>query len=290
MKVSVIIPTYKDWSRLMMCLDALEKQTYSRQQYEVIVVNNNENGEVPDDINLPNSVKLVHEPEPGSYAARNRGADLAVGDLLAFTDSDCIPDKSWLANAAKNFNRLSCDLIGGKVEIFQPENGNVYAYLYDRFTAFQQHKNVPDGKGVTANLIVKKSVYDKMGGFDTDMKSGGDWHFTLRCTEKGYRMLYCEDVLVLHPARNLLTIFKKQYRLTCGGALSVRKKYGYSHLRILGSHLIHGLNLKHDHLPGELSRSERVIIFAIDTLKYFYRIIIHWALLLRLIDPNKVRE
>jgi GT2 family glycosyltransferase len=289
MKFSVIIPTYNDWKRLMSCLIALEQQTIEKDQYEIIVVDNSESGIVPADINLSPKVQLVHEPEPGSYVARNKGAEIAVGEILVFTDSDCIPDKNWLANAKSHFSRSTCDLVGGRVDIFQTENGDKYGYLYERLTAFHQYKNVPVGRGVTANLFIKKSVFKEMGGFDSSVKSGGDWEFTLRCTEMGYRMIYVDDVSVLHPARDLVAIFKKQYRLTCGGALNVKKQYGHSYLRILGSHLLHGLNNKREYM-SEPGRSERVIIFSIDFMKYLYRTIIYGGLLLRLIDPNKVRE
>ena len=289
MKFSVIIPTYNDWSRLLLCVAALEDQTLPKNQYEVIVVDNSEDGILPEDIDLPECIQLAHEPQPGSYAARNRGAEIATGEILAFTDSDCIPDKNWLYNAKDYFNR-SCDLVGGRVEIFQTKTGNKYVYLYERIRAFPQDENVPRGRGVTANLLVKKEVFEKMDGFDSSVKSGGDWEFTLRCTEAGYKMIYAEEVLVKHPARNLRTILKKYYRLTCGGALNTQKKYGHSPLRIFGSHIKSGVNGQKKSVSKTLSRSERIIVFSIDLLKYFYRLIIYSGLMLRLIDPKKVRE
>lgn len=290
MKLSVIIPTYNDWTKLAQCLIALEEQTLDMRQYEVIVVNNNETDQLPEEFKLPESVRLIHEPQPGSYVARNKGVTIAEGDILAFTDSDCLPDKYWLANALKCFETSTCDLIGGEVKIIRNGEKNRYGYIYDHLTAFQQHMNVPLGRGVTANLFVKKSVFKAVGGFDSKIKSGGDWDFTLRCTEKGYKMIYAEEVLVLHPARNLFNIFKKHYRLTCGGLVNARKKYDYSRLRILGSHLLNGLNVRREHLDGDITIGKRLFIFLIDLSKYLYRIIIYGGIILRLIDPNKVRE
>lgn len=290
MKFSVIIPTYNDWFRLMQCVTALGDQTLPDDQYEIIVVDNSEDGVMPGDIELPESVQLVHEPQPGSYAARNRGVEIAIGEILAFTDSDCIPDKNWLNNAKAHFFETECDLIGGEVKIFQPQNGSIYGFLYESVTAFPQHKNVPEGKGVTANLFVKKTVFQKVGGFDSAVKSGGDWEFTLRCTEMGYIMIYAENVRVLHPARDLSTIFKKHYRLTCGGALNGRNKYGHSQFRILVSHLKGGLTTLRGDLPKTLSTNERIIIFTIDILAYIYRAVIYSAFLLHLLNPEKVRE
>lgn len=290
MKISVIIPTYNDWERLMKCINALDQQTIQKDKYEVIVVDNSEKGVVPSDIILPDWVQMAHEPVAGSYKARNTGARMATGEILAFTDSDCVPDKNWLTNAINCFRRSTCDLVGGKVQIFQDDEENKYGYLYERVTAFPQHKNVPDGRGVTANLFIKKCVFDKMSGFSSTIKSGGDWEFTLRCTKKGYDMIYCEEVLVLHPARTLPAIFKKQKRMACGGALSVKERHGHSYLRILGSHLIHVPSYKRENMPRELSKGDKAIIYSIDTLKYLYRSLLYGGMFFRLIDPHKVRE
>lgn len=286
----MIVPTYNDWARLQQCIWAIEDQTLPKEQFEVIVVDNSEDGVKPETINFPEHIQLVHEPKPGSYVARNRGAQIAIGDILVFTDSDCIPDKNWLKNASKYFSK-TCDLLGGKVEIFNPENGkSKYAYLYERLTAFPQEQHVPNGRGVTANLFVKNEVFQNVGGFDPSIKSGGDWEFTLRCTKEGYQMKYADDVMVKHPARNLRSIFKKHYRLTCGGALNTKKQYGYTPLRILGSHLKNGLNIRKKRLSEMPDLHGRVIVFSIDLLKFLYRTLIYTAILLRLINPEKVRE
>jgi glycosyltransferase involved in cell wall biosynthesis len=289
MKFSVIIPTYNDWSRLQKCVAALSNQTLSQDQYEIIVVDNSENGMIPKDVYLPQCVQLIHESKPGSYFARNKGFEMSSNEILAFTDSDCIPEKDWLMNAQKYFAENN-DLIGGKVEIFKPEGGGEYSFLYERVTAFPQHANVPLGKGITANLFVRNKVFVKMNKFDTAVKSGGDWLFTLKCIEAGYQMVYADDVLVKHPARDLLSIFKKHYRLTCGGALNMKREYDHSYLRMLGSHVKGEFNGNSNNKLDLLDTKERIIVSSIDVLKFLYRTIIYLGMMIRLIDPNKVKE
>lgn len=290
MRFSVIVPTYDDWNGLAKCLAGLENQTIESEQYQVIVVDNSESGIVPDDFNLPAGMQLIHEPEPGSYIARNRGAGLATGEILAFTDSDCIPDKDWLAKAENCFSQKNCELIGGAVQIFQSAKENKYGYLYESIAAFPQHKNVPVGKGVTANLFVKSSVFEAVSGFSTTVVAGGDWEFTRRCTKEGFKMIYCKSALVLHPARTLAGIFKKQQRMVCGGALSIKQKYGHSYLRMLASYLIHKPNFTSENNTRVLRRSEKALVFSIDMMKYFYGTVLLSGMLLGLIDPRKVRE
>lgn len=288
-KFSVIIPTYNDWFRLGKCLSALAEQAIDKDQYEVIVVNNAEKEAIPVDFYLPANAQIIHEPKPGSYIARNTGAEMATGDILAFTDSDCIPSPDWLLQAERAYRNEETDLVAGKVQIFRSNNETNYTYIYEYYTGFSQHQDVLLGKAVTANLFVKKAVFEKAGRFNNKVKFGGDWEFSLRCTEKGYRMIYSDDALVLHPARNFLAILKKQHRLACGGAINAKREYGHSLFRVLGSHLINGLNHQREY-HSEPRVSERMIILSFDLLEYFHRAIIYGGFALRLIDPNKARE
>jgi hypothetical protein len=78
--------------------------------------------------------------------------------------------------------------------------------------------------------------------------------------------------------------------MTCGSALDIKRKYGHSYLRMLGSYFIHGPKFNRANMSGKLNGGERAIIYSIHLLKYFYRVALYSGLFLRLIDPNKVRE
>jgi glycosyltransferase involved in cell wall biosynthesis len=102
--VSIIIPTYKDWARLSLCLQALANQTYDSNFFEIIVVNNYTADKVPEDYFIPKNCKIVVEGQPGSYVASNAGIKLSkLARSSAFTDSDCIPDEDWISNAVDCF-------------------------------------------------------------------------------------------------------------------------------------------------------------------------------------------
>ena len=86
--VSIIIPTYKDWSRLNLCLKAMENQSYPLEKFEVIVVNNAPGENPPSGFLFRNNWTLITEEKSGSYAARNKALKICKGKIVGFTDSD----------------------------------------------------------------------------------------------------------------------------------------------------------------------------------------------------------
>ncbi len=204
LSVSIIIPVFNDLERLKLCLHALENQTYPQEQYEIIVVDNNSTESLESIKKDFPHVNLVQELTPGSYIARNNGITLAKGDILAFTDSDCIPHKDWLEQGVHALLSTSnCGLVAGKIDLFfQDSNHPTLIELYEKVTAFPQEKYVKERQfGVTANLFTYKTVMDTVGQFNDTLKSGGDREWGRRVVHHGYQVIYVDTVCVNHPAR-----------------------------------------------------------------------------------------
>lgn len=213
--ISVIIPVFRDWDRLQICLDALAKQTLAADRFEVLVVNNGPAG--PDLLPaLLGNVQVLAEPKPGSYAARNTAVSRAQGEYLAFTDSDCVPDPTWLENGLKRLKLYPNARITGPVPIFREAHGGYYAYLWEFHTAFRQREIAARGKCVTANLLVGKTTFEKVGEFDSDLLSGGDIMWNVKAQAKGIRLIYDDSVSVRHPARRSLSEILAKRRRTAG--------------------------------------------------------------------------
>lgn len=220
--VSIIIPTYNDWERLSLCINALNDQTFSKDLFEVIIANNNPADEAPANFFLSQNCKIISEAAPGSYAARNAALRIAKGEIIGFTDSDCIPDKNWIKNAVDHFkNNKSCSRIAGKISIFFTSPNPKGAELYDKVYAFNQNTYVVnDGTSVTANLFTYKSLFEKVGFFDENLMSGGDFFWGMQAQKKGYKIDYVENVVVNHPARGTLKeLIKKEKRV--GGSQAI---------------------------------------------------------------------
>jgi len=114
--VSVIIPHYSDLERLDLCLRALEAQTYPRDQFEIIVGDNaSPQGEAAVAAAIAGRARLIVVTDRGAGPARNGAVAISQGRLLAFTDSDCVPEPEWLANGIAALSRF--DFVGGQVTV-----------------------------------------------------------------------------------------------------------------------------------------------------------------------------
>ncbi len=165
--VSVIIPVFNDAERLRLCLQALERQSYPRDRYEVVVVDNGSDDDLQPVVDPYKQVVLLRERRPGSYAARNAGIAKAKGDILAFTDADCIPDRQWIALGAARFLAAdNCGLVAGQIELFfQNPSQPTAVELYDSIKiGFPQAEFVAESHyGATANLFTSKAIVEAVG-------------------------------------------------------------------------------------------------------------------------------
>ena len=220
--ISVIIPVYRDWERLELCLDALERQTLTAGDFEIIVVDNEPEPHAPP--RLPGNARLIHEPRTGSYAARNSAVAISRGRYLAFTDSDCIPRADWLAQGLRILAPLGQARVTGPVQIFREPGTSRAAFVYDFHTAFKQRQAADLGRCATANLIVPREVFEMVGPFDDRMVSAGDADWGDRAHRLGIPIVYDEAVAVGHPARrSVADIVRKRRRRA--GAVALRKAY-----------------------------------------------------------------
>lgn len=272
--ISVVIPTYKNWELLIKCLNALENQSLSQEQFEVIVVDNDGTEKFSTRPGVEN-FKILVERQPGSYVARNLGIKNAKGQIIAFTDSDCIPHEDWLKTALELLNNNShVDRIAGNVELIHknPNNPN-WIELYEDVFAFQQKRNATEGYSVTANLFVRKDVFKKVGLFDESLLSGGDVEWGKRATKNQVSLVYGEKVVIYHPSRNKISdLIKKTIRVYHG--IEYRR---YLNKKFLDK-IVHPIYLLRPPLNKISSSKEirtKTIIFLIEYILRFSKIYAH---------------
>ena len=221
--ISVVIPTYNDDERLNNCLRHIINQTAYSQIDKIIVVNNSEL-----DVRLElqdEKISIIGELKPGSYAARNAGIHACSSEYIAFTDSDCEPDRSWIESGLQLLLQGN-DRVAGRIFVpFDKENSIT---AYDHLFAFPQAQYCANGYAATANLFVKKSLFSVVGEFNEDLLSGGDEEWNLRATSLMIDLYYSDAAFVCHPPRETLSVLiAKERRLATNGVNRYLKFYPY---------------------------------------------------------------
>jgi glycosyltransferase involved in cell wall biosynthesis len=232
--ISVIIPVFDASSRLKVlsfALDALGNQSISRKQVEVILVDNSVNPSVEiarlaEKYHQRLQIKLIWEQIPGSYAARNSAVRAATGAVLAFMDSDCVPSPDWLFYGLKALNsgKVEDRVVAGRViRRGRRARGTVFEW-HERLFSLNQRMNVKSRSFcATANLFVKKSIFLKVGYFDSRLLSGGDLEWGARFKKIGGHFLYAPTAVVEHQVVDSLLSLVKRTRRKAGGRFLLEK-------------------------------------------------------------------
>jgi len=226
--ISVIIPVFNQPDELERCLAALQQQSYPLPRFEVVVVDNTPATLLAEVVERFPFARYGTETSPGSYAARNRGIDLARGELLAFTDADCQPERDWLANGARATRDLGGPgMVAGGVELtYRDPERRTATELFEMVFGFPQETYVDWGFAATANMFTTQGTIARVGRFDGSLMSGGDMEWGQRVRDAGLPQAYAADARVSHAARSsILDLCKKSVRVA-GGLQNVADRRG----------------------------------------------------------------
>jgi GT2 family glycosyltransferase len=195
--ISVIVPVRDNAAGVEQLIRALAAQTISRERFELVIGDDGSASESLHDMETGNGwVRVIAGPPETSYAARNRAVTAARGGVLAFCDSDCLPDPDWLEAGMAALERA--DVVAGEVRFVAPSRPSTWSLLtIDMY--LDQERNVKKSRAVTANLFVTRSMFDQLGGFDPSLPSGGDYDFARRSVASGARLAYAPQAVVRHP-------------------------------------------------------------------------------------------
>ncbi len=214
--VSVIVPHFEDLAGLDACLTALAAQDVTG--FEIVVADNaSPAGEAAVAAVVAGRAKLIVATERGAGAARNAGVAASTGDILAFTDADCVPDPGWLRAGIAALE--GADLVGGAMRVSVADEARITPVeAFERVFAFDNRAYVErKGFSVTANLFTRRAVFDAVGGFRAHVAEDADW--CLRARDAGYAIAYAPAAVVAHPARRTWPeLTRKWDRLTREGA------------------------------------------------------------------------
>jgi len=203
MKASIVIATYRRGKLLVKCLEALARQSFNKEDFEIIIVSDGiddqasalvKNFELAN--NALNVVFYCLPVNRGPAAARNTGWKLASGQLILFTDDDCLPSETWIADCWNDYMSVGLTMAAftGKIKVPLP----AFPTDYERNTA-----NLETAEFVTANCACTRNALELVNGFDEDFKMAWreDSDLQFRLIEAGVPVLKT-NAMVTHPVRS----------------------------------------------------------------------------------------
>jgi GT2 family glycosyltransferase len=211
-------------------LYALTRLDYPRDRFEVIVVD--DGSAVPlDTVVAPFQKQLdlafLQQAHAGPATARNTGAGRARGEILAFTDDDCIPVSNWLLALTTRFAMETDHALGGRTLNALPDN--LYAtatHLLLAYLSTVSHAD-PDRSWFfpSNNLALPADRFRAIGGFDPAFRfaAGEDRDLCDRWLQHGYQMTYAPEALVYHACTLTLCSFWRQHFTYGRGGFRLRQ-------------------------------------------------------------------
>ena len=260
--ISVIVPVYNASPTLSLCLNSLEKLDYPKSKLEIIVVDNGST-DGSDKIAKEFNVRLYYERSlKSSYQARNTGITNATGDLIAFTDSDCIVSHDWLINLTRFWDDDKIGCFAGEILSYEPRT--LIEKFSDRHEIMKQvgarsHPYMP--YTATANSSYRKDVFSKIGYFNPRLVSGGDADFSWRMqNETSLKIKFIPEAVVYHRHRTNVIELYKQFKKNEYGQVLLNQLYPNMKLKTKNerkSEFIRAIYSSIRWLPGNLIRFVR---------------------------------
>ncbi|MDD5772183.1 MAG: glycosyltransferase [bacterium] len=227
--ISVIVPVYNERETINECVESLLAQTYPKNKYEIIIVDNNSSDDTPEIIKKYPVVLLFEREVQTSYAARNKGIKNAKGDVIAFTDGDCIAEKNWLKELAVNYDNQNIGCFAGDIQIYKPDS--TFEEFLVRSKIFGQGKGENSGYlsgAATANVAYRREVFDKIGMFDENIPTGADVEFSWRVQEKlNQKIVLNKAAIVYHRSERKSEYFERWMRYGLGQEIHKLKDDNY---------------------------------------------------------------
>jgi O-antigen biosynthesis protein len=211
-RVSVVVCTYNAERTMAPCLESLAKLNYP--DYEVIVVND---GSTDGSLAIAERFgycKIISQPNKGLSVARNVGAEAATGEIVAYTDSDCVADPDWLNYLVAKME--AADLVACGGPNFPPPEDSLIPSAVAVSPGGPTHVLLSDDTAehiAGCNMAFRRDVLLQLGGFDPVYRAAGDdvdicWRFQ----DAGYTIGFSPAAVVWHFRRNTVRAYIGQQR------------------------------------------------------------------------------
>ena len=220
--LSIIVVTYNEArhvARLQQAVAAMRKP--DNVAVETILVDGGSRDGTPDAARQAGFTEVLIKPGANIPVCRNAGVQAAKGDWIAFVDGDCEPAADWLEEAYPLMTSHAAIMLGWPAQPPEPMNWLQSAWNFhwlnkNRHVETMAGKNVVQQEGfrmvTTRNMILHRSVFDAVEGFNETLSTGEDTDFAFRVYMQGIPVLGVPALRVFHhgePA-TLRAFYKQQ--------------------------------------------------------------------------------
>jgi len=215
MDISVVVPAYNSAPTIGACLEGLLAQSMPRKRYEVIVVDDGSCDETREIVG-EYDVRLIAQARRGPAAARNRGVAEAEGEIVLFTDADCVPIESWVAEMLRPFD--DDEVVGVKGAYRTRQRGIVPRFVQceyeERYERMARQRQIDFIDTYAAGY--RRNVFLEERGFDVRYPNASveDQELSFRLAERGYKMVFNPQAVVYHQhPRTLVAYFRRKFNI-----------------------------------------------------------------------------
>jgi len=295
MKLSIVICSYNRAQYIGDALDSLYNQTSSLSEFEVLLVDNNSTDGTPGiyktwrEHNPDGNFQYLSEHRQGASFARNTGAIHAKTEWLCFMDDDAVAFPDFVANIIKHTEEKPTIVgFGGKIiPKYIPEKPVWMSYYVSSLVGNFDYSPIPCAfkKGkypLESNMIIKKSVFDQIGGFNTTLpgvvgtlRIGGEGkELFYKVIGLGEEIYYDPNIIVYHVVETSKLTKEYLYRVASGIGRGERVRtlsisyFSYvlkliEYIFKLGASVALGIKYA---IMGNAAQSWKVIQFRIDAM------------------------
>ena len=224
MFVSIIIPTFNGGARIAACLDAVRAQT-SERDVEILVVNDGSTDNTEEVVRAYPGIRLISQSNGGPAAARNRGALEARGEIIVFTDDDCVPTPGWLTAMTDPFK--DPDVVGVKGVYRTHQRRLVARFVQVEYEdKYRLMSHLPKIDFIdTYSAAFRRDRFLEVNGFDTSfpVACAEDVDLSYRMSARGWTMKFVPTAVVYHTHPDTLWCYlKKKYKFAFWRILAIR--------------------------------------------------------------------
>lgn len=210
--VSVVICAYNAERTMRPCLESLRRIKYP--SYEVVIVDDGSRDATAEIAADFPEFRLIRQPNKGLSVARNVGMQAANGEIIAYTDSDCVVDPDWLSLMIRGMTEGGFDGCGGP-NYAPSEDGRIEACVAASPGA-PCHVLIGDDRAehlAGCNMIFRKTALEAIGGFDPQFTAAGDdVDICWRLLDARFTLGFCPSAFVWHFRRNTVKAYYGQQR------------------------------------------------------------------------------